>query len=447
MKRIIIMALAVLMLFAAFSGCADKKPQDDSTDGEGQPEQNDGQANTGNEPSKLVSIAYPEKIALNDHEAQYEVRKQNAVDGSIISSINEFSAKSTSAIFSGEDGNVCYSPLSLYMALAMLSNGAKGETQDEILALLNETDTEYLSEQMGKLYRLMYRDNEASTFLIANSLWINSKYDVKQEYVDHTMDYFYAAVNEINFDGNTGDAISSWISDNTKGLLEPEIEIDTLLDVMYIVNTIYLKDEWQDGFNEDATSEGVFTLADGTEINADYMHGTFDTDVIKNDNFTAVSLPLKGTGKMTFVLPDEGVDAASLLSTPEAIEQIFNADHLNNLTVKLSLPKFSFESEFDLIQSLKDLGMNKAFDETAADLTGIVDNIRANAYVYKVQQGTDITVNESGLEAAAYTYIDVQERDMDPEILEFDFNRPFIFIVSLNEGVPVFIGVVQNPNK
>lgn len=448
MKRIVLFAVAIVMLLALPIGCTYKQPSEEVIDNDEQTEQNNGQADTGDASENLLSISYPEAIAFDDYEAQREVKQQNVVDDSIISSINEFSAESASVILSGETENVCYSPLSLYMALVMLSNGANGETQDEILALLNETDTECLSEQMGKLFRLMYRDNDVSTFLMANSLWINSNDEVKQEYVDYTMENFYAAANELDFnDPNTGDIISSWISDNTKRLLEPEIEIDPQLDVMYIVNTIYLKDEWQDNFSESATTEDVFTIADGTEVIAEYMNQTLDTEVIEGEGFTGVNLQLKSTGKMTFILPDQGVDLGSLLSASEAVEAMINVDNYENLSVKLSLPKFSFDSEFDLIQSLKNLGMKKAFDETQANLTGIIDTDRGNAYVGKVQQGTDIMVNENGLEAAAYTYIDVQARDFDPELLELKFNRSFIFIVQSNEGVPVFIGVVQNPTK
>lgn len=177
MKRIILMVLTILMLFAAFVGCAD----------------------IAGVKTKNVSIPYPKAIAFDDYDSQYKVIEQNAVDKSILKGIREFSYNSGSVILGCEKKNVCYSPLSLYMALAMLSNGANGQTQDEILALLKESDAEFLSEQMGKLFRLMYRDNEMSTFLIANSLWINSNYGVKQEFADHTIENFYAAANEVDF--------------------------------------------------------------------------------------------------------------------------------------------------------------------------------------------------------------------------------------------------------
>lgn len=258
---------------------------------------------------------------------------------------------------------------------------------------------------------------------------------------------FYAAANTLDFnDAKAGETISNWISDNTNEIIKPEINIDPM-DLLYIVNTVYLKDEWQDNFEEDATTEDVFTLADGTEVNTEFMHRTLDTEIIKGDGFTAVSLHLKNTGRMMFVLPDEGTSVNSLLSTPESIAGMLKTENSEYGSVKLSLPKFSFASEFDLIQSLKDMGVTKAFDAPEADLTGIID-MDLNAFVSAVKQGTNITVNENGLEAAAYTYITVtlECAPMAPQTLELEFDRPFIFI-TLSENIPVFIGTVQNPTK
>lgn len=451
MKRIVFLAIAVLMLFAIFTGCTDDKKEPDVKDpdvkdnDEPANTEDNGQANTGDVTTKLASISYPKSIAFDDNEAQLEVREQNAVDESIFSSINEFSAKSASVILGDETENVCYSPLSLYMALAMLSNGADGETKDEITAILNESDTDYLSQQMGNLFRRMYKDNEISRFFMTNSLWMNGNFDVKKEFVDMTTKNFYAAANTLDFnDPGAGDIISKWISDNTNELLQPEIKVDPL-DLLYIVNTIYLKDEWQNNFDEDATTQDVFTLADGTEVDAEFMHCKLDYGVVRSEGFTAVSLYLKDTGKMTFILPDEDKDVNTLLSSPETITAMLNADFAEDVKVNLSLPKFSFDSDFDLMQSLKDMGMVKAFDTQDADLTKIID-IDLNAFVSAVKQGTDITVNENGLEAAGFTYIAVslESAPMEKETVELNFNRPFAFIIE-NENVPVFIGAVQNP--
>lgn len=429
MTRIGVFALALLMLFAGLGGCADKQADGYTKD---------------NVQSNIVSISYPESIVSIDRDRQQEVIEKNAVDTSILNSIRKFSYESGSVILGSETKNVCYSPLSLYMVLAMLSTGANGETQDEILDLLNETDTKYLSEQMGKLFRLMYRDNERSTFFMANSLWINSDYRVKQEFVDNAMEHFYAAANTLDFkDPSAGDTISRWIRDNTKELLEPEIKTEGL-EILYIVNTVYLKDAWVYTFDEEATKADKFILADGSVVETEFMHNSYDCDVAYRNGFTALDLRLVGTGKMTFVLPDEGVEISSLLSNPEIMASMTDRQNTEYVSVNLSLPKFDFESDFDLKDHLINLGMVKAFNEQQADLYGITET---TSFVSKTNQGTTITVNEDGLEAAAYTYVATRDTSCPSKTIDLSFNRPFIFIVQSNEGVPVFIGVVQNPNE
>lgn len=243
-------------------------------------------------------------------------------------------------------------------------------------------------------------------------------------------------------DPSAGDIISKWISDNTKELLEPEIKTGPL-EILYIVNTVYLKDSWVYTFDEDATIEDVFVLADGTEVDAKFMQNRFDGDVVYGNGYTAIDLPLMGTGKMTFVLPDEKVKINSLLSKPETLASMTDRKKTEYVSINLSLPKFDFESDFDLKQNLKDLGMLKAFNKEQADISGITDVPKA--YISKVNQGTTITVNEDGLEAAAYTYVVCTDDCCPEKSIDISFNRPFIFIVQSNEEVPMFIGVVQDP--
>ena len=372
MKKIIFLVLAVCMLLSLAAGCTGKT-------------------------ANLASVQYPKSIGYEDHDALRELREQNAVDESTINGITQFSAETAATILSGEEGNACYSPISLYMALAMLSTGAKGETQDELLTLLREDDVDNLSEQMGKLFRLTYVDNEMAKLYMTNSLWMNGEMEFNKEFVSNAESNFYAASNALDFnDQKSGEVISKWISDNTNELLKPEIKVDPM-KLIYIVNTIYLKDEWQDNFQEDATKEDVFTTADGEEVSADFMNRKFSCARLIGEGYKGASLYLKNTGKMTFILPDEGVDAKSLIESPEALAAMMNNQNGKYGDVLMSLPKFNFNTEFDLKKSLESLGLEGMFGDKA-DLTGISDMAGA---VSEVKQGS--------------------------------------------EGVPLFIGVVQNP--
>ena len=445
MKRIVFMAMAMLVLLSLTAGCNQKPPMEVITNDNEEEETQATKDGTEAEviETKLNSIVYPDVVDFSNEEMM-EYLEANEVDEGTVDAVSEFSVRSSAVLLGGESGNTCYSPLSLYMALALLSTGAEGETQDELLALLGEEDAAVLSEQMGKLYRTMYRDTENSTFIMTNSLWMNGEYEFNEEFVGNAMDNFYAAANTLDFsDEGSADVLTDWISDNTNGLLKPKFTIDPM-DLMYIINTVYLKDEWTESFDEELTKEDVFKKADGSEVLTDFMRNNIDAQVIYGNGFTAVTLYLRSTGNMTFVLPDEGVDLSELLSSTETIASMTDKDNAEYAMVNLSLPKFSFESEFNLKQALMDLGVNKVFSMGEADLGGIIDQ---QAYVSSVKQGTDITVNENGLEAAAYTKVDIAltaaYTDNEPIVMTFD--RPFLYLVQSRSGVPVFVGSVQNP--
>ncbi len=441
MKKKLFIIIAAIMLLGIFAGCNTQKPMEVI---DKEPESNEPQESTTGpvDTTGLKSIEYPQSIGADDYEAQQKVKEDNQLGEGVADMITEFSSKSTAAIIGGTQKNACYSPVSLYMALALLTTGASGETKQELTALLGEEDTEFLSEQMGRLFRLLYINNEYSTLYMTNSLWINQNYAVKQDFIDNAMENYYAAANNLDFaDESAGEIISRWISENTAGLLEPEVETDPL-DLLFIINTVYLKDQWLQSFDESQTQAGDFILGDGGTVSADFMHNRLDGNVYEGDGFTAMDFPLRSAGKMVFVLPDEGVDAASLLSDPESAFEAAKGADREYVSINLSLPKFSFENEIDLVESLKTLGMVKAFNEGEADLSGISD---LPSFVSSARQGTVITVDENGLEAAAFTEIVATLESAPAKTVDMVFDRPFLFIVQSNAGVPLFVGIVQNP--
>ena len=85
---------------------------------------------------------------------------------------------------------------------------------------------------------------------------------------------------------------------------------------------IYLKDAWRDAFYEGATEKGTFYTPDG-EMTVDYMKRKDDgVTIYQGDGYMRYSLPLLRVGRMTFVLPDEGMDFADILGTPEQMHML-----------------------------------------------------------------------------------------------------------------------------
>ena len=211
------------------------------------------------------------------------------------------------------------SPVSVYLALAMVAEGAKGQTQADMLKLLGCKTPEELRGVCGAMLETLSIDSEDATLAIADSIWMADRADAltfRENYLKVLAETYRSEANAVRF--GTADAakqIADWITEHTRGkiTLSPDdmhFDIDT---VAVLINTIYLKDAWRDEFYEGATESGTFAGLDG-EQTVDYMH-RYDSDsaITKGDGYLRYSLPLLRVGRMVFVLPDEGVTLESLL--------------------------------------------------------------------------------------------------------------------------------------
>lgn len=398
--------------------------------------------------SAVAMPVYPEGIAFEDSDARRELRDSNPVNEDTVSAVNQFSYNTAAQVLTGSEANACYSPLSLYYALALAATGAEGSTQDELLALLGAGNITELSEQCGNLYRLLYTDNEISRLKIAGSLWLDNEMEgqtisFKDSFIKNATEHFYASLFSVDFaDESAGKAMGQWISDNTNGTLAPQFNTDAQ-QIMSILNTVYFYDQWIDRFDADKTEEDTFYPENGEETVCDFMNMTYASHGFsKGDGYIRSSLGLKASGSMIFILPDEGVAVSELLSSPQKLEEIFTQGKGKNGKVIWSVPKFGYGSSFDLIDTLKALGVASAFSLESADFSGITD---APAFISGVKQETHISIDENGVEASAFTKIDYAGAAMPEDQAEMILNRPFIYGITAGNGTLLFVGVCMNP--
>ena len=158
----------------------------------------------------------------------------------------------------------------------------------------------------------------------------------------------------------------------------------------------------------------------------------------------AVDLPyVGGSLSMTIVLPDD-LDAFERSLSAKSLGSIIGA--LSPSDVQLSLPRFDIETKTDLPEQLSALGMPLAFDPRAADFSGITTEDRL--YVTDVVHQANITVDESGTEAAAATAVLVGRTSMPSEIARMNVNRSFLFALRDDPTEAIlFLGRVTDPLK
>jgi serpin B len=146
---------------------------------------------------------------------------------------------------------------------------------------------------------------------------------------------------------------------------------------------------------------------------------------------------------MVIVVPDQG-NFQQLESSlrAELVAEIIA--ELWSTNVALTIPKFSFEAELDLKDTLAAMGMVDAFDPGVADFSGI-DGTR-QLFITDVFHKAFVDVDEAGTEAAAATAVIVSLTSMPEDPAEVTLDRPFIFLVrDIETGTILFIGRVLNP--
>lgn len=109
------------------------------------------------------------------------------------------------------------------------------------------------------------------------------------------------------------------------------------------------------------------------------------------------------------------------------------------MEVNLSMPKFDIENTLSLKDTLKKMGMSDVFDPEKADFAPLTDT---PVYLSEVEHGVRVKTDEKGIEAAAYTKMDIDAMALIQESVDFKVDRPFIFAVQSQDGSILFCGQV-----
>lgn len=367
----------------------------------------------------------------------------------IVAPSNELGWKLLPLAEPNEQGNRFISSASLFMAVSMVYNGAKGVTKEEIAETLGVSgmEAEELNRANASLMNMLYSDTEEIQLNIANSIWLNEQYQFQEEFAKNNQDYFNAEIEEIDImDSGSAKRINDWVSESTNGKIE-EITEDPLDPnlVTMLLNAVYFKGDWQYPFEEDDTQDGDFHLVDGAVKTMPLMELNETLPYLETGEFQAVSLPYgEGEMHMKVFLPKEG---STLAEFEESLVggkwDEWNAA-FGERSGKVRLPKFGLEYEVALTEPLKTLGMTSAF-EREAEFTNMVKG-GGNLFISSVKQKTFLNVNEEGSEAAAVTGINVATSGSPEEPFDMQVDRPFFLAIEDTEtGLVLFTGLIAEP--
>jgi serpin B len=349
--------------------------------------------------------------------------------------------------------NLFISPLSVSTALAMVYQGATGETRTAIADTLGFAgiDPTVLDTAWHDLIRSLRNVDDDVLLAIANSVWMDLAFApaVQQSFLDAVVAIFGSELHTLDFQGADAlDTINGWVEDHTNGRIQDLIDQIPPSVVMYLINAIYFKADWLYPFDPEDTFVTDFTRADGTKTTVDMMG--FPKRVTSfaygaDDDFCVVRLPY-GRDQVAFYgfVPWGWEDLEPIETfidglTAEKLEGYIRDVAMpqyegDGLTVRL--PKFKIEYKTLLNDALIALGMGPAFD------LGGFDGIAEGLGISRVIHQTFVEVDEKGTEAAAATAVEVFS-GITPDFIG---DKPFFFVIRDDRtGTILFMGKVADP--
>ncbi len=348
-----------------------------------------------------------------------------------------------------QEGNVMISPLSVQVALSMALNGAGGTTLEEMRKTLTIGDlsTEDLNQGMLDWLKSLDGKDAKAKWQVADSLWLHEGYDANPLFLETVKTFYQAEARTLDFSKPASvETINGWVKDKTNGKIDKILEKIGDDVRMYLINAVWFKADWETPFKAASTVPSDFHATSGT-IQVPFMNRLGSIDVVTGAHGSGIVLPYTDP-RFAFVaiLPEEG-------TTPRELAAGMNMEDLKTLLgqrqtqqVQLALPRFESSFEAEMTPILQSLGMQQAFDAATADFSKMSASGAKELFITAVKHKTYVRVDEKGTEAAAATSVEMGVTSMPASGLEIRFDRPFLYaIVDVENGMPLFLGVMENP--
>lgn len=338
-----------------------------------------------------------------------------------------------------EEENTLVSPMSVLSALAMTANGARGETRAQMEDTLGGT----VEQLNGALTGL--GQEEDSPLYLANSIWFaeGGRITPNPDFLQINADYYRAGVFEAPFDQTTVTDINRWVKEHTHGMVEEILKKIPHDTVMYLINALAFKAEWENPYQKDDVWQQAFTNQAGEVQQVSMMHSE-ETFYLRDDQAQGFMKYYQG-GRYAFValLPDKGNSVLDYVEGLDGQQLKALLDNPTSVPVMTTMPKFESEMEVDLREVLKEMGMDLPFDSAQADFTDLGTSPEGNLYINQVFHKAYLEVEEKGTRGGAATAVEMNCEAAPEEQMVVTLDRPFVYmVVDTSSMLPVFMGTV-----
>lgn len=347
------------------------------------------------------------------------------------------------AAFVDHARNMICSPLSVMMPLAKLVLGAQGAAEVELLNAVGMTNRNHIKRVFGRLINDMEYLPGVSLD-VASRLFISREQKLNATFHSQAIDIFKSSCQKVNPENPTKTAqqINDWVARKTNQKITKLINpSDISRDLsLVLVNAIYFAGTWKEEFEKARPQD--FHSPSGTRRipmmthEGDYKYRKCDTL-----NAQLIEIPYEGDqSAMIVVLPYSNSGLPVLLRALKLAPELLNSalGKMRRTHVILSMPKFKIETQLNLNDLYKKIGLSNIFDRSKSQLKNVVE--RDTVYVSKSTHKAVIEVNEKGTNASAATGMELMPVIGYLNIIKFNVDRPFLFTIRAYQE-QLFTGV------
>uniref|UniRef100_G3QXY9 Corticosteroid-binding globulin n=1 Tax=Gorilla gorilla gorilla TaxID=9595 RepID=G3QXY9_GORGO len=343
--------------------------------------------------------------------------------------------------------NIFISPVSISMALAMLSLGTCGHTRAQLLQglgfnLTERSETE-IHQGFQHLHQLFAKSDTSLEMTMGNALFLDGSLELLESFSADIKHYYESEVLATNFQdwATASRQINSYVKSKTQGKI---VDLLSGLDspaILVLVNYIFFKGTWTQPFDLASTREENFYVDETTVVKVPMMLQSSTISYLHDSELPCqlVQMNYVGNGTVFFILPDKGKMNTVIAALSRDTINRWSAG-LTSSQVDLYIPKVTISGVYDLGDVLEEMGIADLFTNQA-NFSRITQDAQLKSS--KVVHKAVLQLNEEGVDTAGSTGVTLNLTSK-PIILRF--NQPFIIMIFDHfTWSSLFLARVMNP--
>ena len=344
--------------------------------------------------------------------------------------------------------NMVYSPMSLEYALGILALTAKGGELEKISSYLG-VRADQVEQHLMEILEDFEKIDAEGRVKIANLVMLKKSLEPNEERLKQISENLGVNFQRVNFVENNEMVLSDlngWINKNTFGKINNLISRLDPTSIFVIANALYFKMDWVESFKDTSFEMHPFFKTGSSKIDVEMMTDEKHYEYADFEEGQAVSLPFKtGRFSMWLIKPKKDLDTLIRRMKADSFSKILEKKYYQKVSLKV--PRFRIENKLNMINDLKELGLESLTVSPNYNLGEFFKN-KEDIIIASVIQGNFFDFNERGVEAASATVIGGVAGGPPPsdKPIELIFDKPFFFAVyHKDSGRFMFMGSVYEP--